>query len=227
MITIKRIHTLIITAAGVISLCIACHRAGHTAHIQGKARPYTHYTQIYNDEYSVYISLPVCEQTPAFNYGINTIAEHYRQQFMRYLQADTATHPQWQYELHITDSVYMCGSRIVSALLTCYTYLGGAHGSTEYISCNYDVRRQRMLKNEEILDLSDTLLINKLLAEHFVDNHHCFDTLPHIGLPYTLLLTREGLQFIYGHYVLGCYACGEAVITIPYAQARSIMKTGV
>lgn len=130
-------------------------------------------------------------------------------------EADTADRPSWKYELIIKDSVFMATDRYISVRLLAYTFTGGAHGMTTFKAFNYDVKNQKLLTPQEIIDTTATTAVNAALKTHFKNPDNCFSSDPTLQQVSAVNFNAQDLCFTYEQYLLGAYACGVAEVSVP------------
>lgn len=128
---------------------------------------------------------------------------------------DSVDRPSFQYELYLTDSVFMATPDLISLRLTCYQYTGGAHGITQFYSFNYDVKKETLLTPSEILNYTDSLVIDQSIAASFKNPFGCFSQIPTLSLMSVLNISETDVCFSYEHYILGPYACGTVEVSVP------------
>ncbi|UKI39543.1 MAG: DUF4163 domain-containing protein [Alistipes putredinis] len=112
--------------------------------------------------------------------------------------------PDWNCELLVESSAFL-SERMASVLFTTYSYLGGAHGMTEYKAVNFDIRSGKILGNEQLLDYSETDRINELLENGFENPDGCFWEKPSLDKASAIVMEEDAVKFIYEQYVLGPY----------------------
>lgn len=130
--------------------------------------------------------------------------------------------PEWNCELSIESTPFL-SEHLASVLFTTYTYLGGAHGMTEYKAVNFDVRSGEILSDEQLIDYSQTARINELLKSHFENPDNCFWEEPTLEKASAIVAEKEAVKFVYEQYVLGPYSCGAAQITVPATELKGIL----
>ena len=130
--------------------------------------------------------------------------------------------PDWNCELLVESSAFL-SERMASVLFTTYSYLGGAHGMTEYKAVNFDIRSGEILENEQLLDYSKTDRINELLETGFENPDGCFWEKPSLDQASAIVMEEDAVKFIYEQYVLGPYSCGAAEVTIPVAKLDGLL----
>ncbi|PTN09399.1 DUF4163 domain-containing protein [Mangrovibacterium marinum] len=126
--------------------------------------------------------------------------------------------PAWNYELVVNNRVYRADDHYVSLQLELYRYMGGAHGTTDFVALNYDVASEELLSANDILDLRQSSKINQLLQANFGNPEQCFDTDPTMELVSAVCFSPDTVYFTFGHYALGAYACGPAEILVPQEE---------
>ena len=129
------------------------------------------------------------------------------------------------YSFYVKDSTFNLSDKLVSERYTVYTYSGGAHGYTYFISLNLlpdkmiDLSKEQMFKNDQ----NSVKEINQLLDKHF-NRMDCFFEQPTLELVSVVNFNMQGVLFTFEHYVLGPYACGEAEIFIPKDEIFPFLK---
>ena len=136
-------------------------------------------------------------------------------EFFRAIEADKMERPEWIYELQVEDSVFMATAQYISVRLTTYTFTGGAHGMTNFYTFNYDVKNQKLLSNQEILNYANEAQINAQLKANFKNPENCFTMEPTLEEVTAINFNETSVCFTYSHYVLGAYACGIPEVTVP------------
>ncbi|MEG1617887.1 MAG: DUF4163 domain-containing protein [Bacteroidales bacterium] len=136
------------------------------------------------------------------------------------LEADSISRPLWKYQLFVTDSVFLATERFISVRLTAYTFTGGAHGMTRFYAFNYDVKNQKLLTPEEILNYKQQAAIDKQIQSHFRNPEGCFDKQPTLPLASVINLNDREVCFTYEHYILGAYYCGTAEVNVPLDKLK-------
>ncbi len=145
-------------------------------------------------------------------------------EFFREMEELDMERPAWRYELMVEDSVFMVTPDFVSVRLTVYEFRGGAHGMTAFHSFNYDVKNQKLLTNEEILDYGKSAVVDAGLKANFENPDGCFNLEPTLADATVVNVTPESLCFTYEQYVLGPYACGVAEVEVPRATLKEALR---
>lgn len=120
------------------------------------------------------------------------------------------------YAFYVKDSTFNLSDKLVSERYTVYTYSGGAHGYTYFVSLNLLPDKLMNLNKEQLFKNDDKSVseINLLLDKHF-NRMDCFFETPTLELVSVVNFNMQGVLFTFEHYVLGPYACGEAEIFVP------------
>lgn len=132
--------------------------------------------------------------------------------------------PAFQYNLYLTDSMFVASEKIISIQVTAYVFSGGAHGNTFFYSQNFSPEKGVFYATGDILDLNKEDEINALLMKNFRNPADCFDQKPTLKLATTINVTAQSVVFTYAHYVLGAYACGFVTVEVPIAELKGIFK---
>lgn len=131
-----------------------------------------------------------------------------------------------KYELTNKYTILDSTKTLISLKMETYSYAMGAHGFNALHTYNLDLANNKMLKLEDILDLSSkekNELLNKLLQKNFVDPEDCFNDLPTANKDFELFGLEPGfLVFFYQAYDLGAYSCGEASVRISLDELRDV-----
>lgn len=129
------------------------------------------------------------------------------------------------YELLLMDSVYMSNERYISVLVQSYSYLGGANGNTDYYALNYDLKGDKFLTKNDLLDINQVDDINALLKAYLQDPDQCFTfDAPTLDNCSAVNITPDSIEFTYAKYILGPGACGPVTISIPREKLEGILK---
>jgi len=117
--------------------------------------------------------------------------------------------PDWKCPLIVKDTVFIADNRYVSVRFETYSFLGGANGLNKYYAFNYDIKNQRFLSKEDILDANSQEKINNLLEKQFDNLFSCFNESPAFGNVTAVNIAPNGISFTYDQYVLGARVCGD------------------
>jgi hypothetical protein len=129
-----------------------------------------------------------------------------------------------RYELINNYSILDSTQNLISLKMETYSYALGAHGFNALHTYNWDLSGNKLLKLDDLLDLSSpekNALLNELLQKNFVDPEDCFNDLPTADKDFELFGLEPGfLVFFYQAYDLGAYSCGEATVRISLDELR-------
>ncbi|WP_251621843.1 DUF4163 domain-containing protein [Odoribacter lunatus] len=141
--------------------------------------------------------------------------------FFSEIRKEGIERPQWNFELYVRDSVFMANSEYISLRMMVYIFEGGAHGMTQFYAYNYDVKQQKLLNPQQILDFGKSKEINELLERNFVNTDSCFTEIPTLENGVSALnMNMEIFCFTYPQYALGSYSCGYLEVNIPRVELK-------
>jgi len=117
-----------------------------------------------------------------------------------------------------------------------YLYNGGAHGVdyTGYI--NWNLKKDKPVTLDNILDSGYRKPLTSIAEQLFRKNEKLSDTSSlnngrtyffkdgKFSLPDTYLLTNYGIKFLYNVYTIKPYAAGKTYLLIPYDHIRPLIK---
>lgn len=182
------------------------------------------------EQWNISIDRPVFSATDAatekscakLNDEIKGLIDGIHAVFIEQVQEAAQTVPS---ELFIEDSVFLADRNHISVRVSAYEMLGGAaHGMTRFYAINYDVRTQRFLTQEDILNPDKAADINALLQANLKDPARCFTfEAPTTENVTCINLTPHSVDFTYAQYILGPYACGHTTISIPRAKMKDML----
>ncbi|MBE0639430.1 MAG: DUF3298 domain-containing protein [Bacteroidales bacterium] len=114
---------------------------------------------------------------------------------------------------------------LISVKFETYSYALGAHGFTAITTFNFDLINNRMLKLDDLVDVSvpDKMIeLENLLAKHLENPDSCFFTKPTVGNDFTRFAIDPGhVVFYFEAYELGPYSCGTATIKVPIEELKT------
>lgn len=128
------------------------------------------------------------------------------------------------YELIIQDSVFQADENYISVRVLSYEMIGGANGITNFYGVNYDVRNQKFLNKQNILNLDKAAEINVLLKKNLKDPDKCMTfAAPTVDNVTAVNFTPKTVEFTYTKYILGPGACGPTTISIPKEKMQGML----
>ncbi len=123
---------------------------------------------------------------------------------------------------------------LATVVLNSSSYLGGAHGSSSQTYFNFDLKHQRQVELDGIIQPNQKANLNKIAYEAFkvwvmesklADNMAEYEQVWKFKLSDNFYLGKQGLILQYGEYEIGPYVVGLPRLVIPYDQLKTIIKT--
>lgn len=113
----------------------------------------------------------------------------------------------------------------VSVLYTFYEFRGGAHGYTDFYPWNYDTKSGKVLELDDVT--TDRAALVELLKEALKTEYPDMDWSEEkdalaVDADFHWSLGYKGINFYFGSYVLGSYADGPQIVTVPFAGNEAI-----
>lgn len=144
--------------------------------------------------------------------------------------ADAISHG-WQFNYNYTIEYY--SEKLISFTGQVYSYTGGAHGNTYYVSSNYWISdgESKLLKLSELFKKDSDYL--KVLSDY------CINDLRKRGAGWVVsgdiksfkedeigpfALSPRGIQFAFAPYAVGSYAEGAYFVTIDYGHLQKVIN---
>ncbi len=140
----------------------------------------------------------------------------------------------WQQSYSYTIDYY--SQDLISLSGEVFSYTGGAHGNTYFVSLNYWIREGKAVK----LGLADLFMPNSGYVK--VLSNYCVNDLRKKGAAWIVngeitafqekdlsvfALSPDGITFAFAPYAVGSYAEGPYFVVIPYSELESVLnKTG-
>lgn len=137
----------------------------------------------------------------------------------------------WTYEN--TATVRRADDRVFSFVRNSYTYLGGAHPSTELMGYSYDTKSGKALLISDVVTNQDKFYerVNEKLHENENLQSGGYENWQEIADEAlknpentNFCFTEEGLQIIFSTYLLGPYVMGDIIVDLSYEELSDIMK---
>lgn len=119
-----------------------------------------------------------------------------------------------------------------------YEYSGGAHGMSYQFFYNYDKRKNKWLAISDVLDVSKSEAINRVLDSVLREKHHIPAGIPlnqaegsifladEISFTSNFTLSKKGITFHYGLYEMTPYVYGFYELFVPYEKLKPYLKKG-
>lgn len=136
----------------------------------------------------------------------------------------------WQESRSLSIAYY--SNSLISLVGEVYSYTGGAHGNTYYISSNYSIKEGKadLLKLSQLFNSGSDYLkvlskycINDLLLKKagWIENGEITSFKEdELGV---FAITPEGLKFAFAPYAVGPYAQGSFFVTVPFEEIKGII----
>lgn len=132
--------------------------------------------------------------------------------------------PSAPYQLFINDTVFQKENGFISVLVQAYEWTGGANGITNFYALNYDMKNDKFLQKNDLLNADNAQTINAALKAHLQDPDNCYTfEAPTLDNCTAVCFTPTDVIFTYAKYILGPGACGPATITVPRAELKEIL----
>jgi hypothetical protein len=121
----------------------------------------------------------------------------------------------------------------ISIVSEIFTYLGGAHGLTDFVSHNYDVNSGKKLNIKDIFQYPDTAIklmstwcikvLTKRLSDEGWDDMKMLQegAAPNLNNFSCVSLTPEGISIIFQQYQVAPYAAGYQRVEMPLNELSS------
>ena len=138
------------------------------------------------------------------------------------------------YTLDIAANVRRQDSGVVVMQIGGYTFSGGAHGSTEALFLNWDIRADKKIALDDIFITGYRQPLNKIAEKIFRSDEKLGDTASlatnyffdkgKFSLNNNFMITPKGISFLYNEYEIKPYAEGQTTLFIPYAQIKPLIR---
>lgn len=138
-----------------------------------------------------------------------------------------------QISLSVSPKILNSDGALATVVLNTSSYLGGAHGSSSQTYYNFDLKTQKKVELEQIIQSTQKEKLNTLAHEAFktwvldsklADNVADYEQSWKFILSKNYYLAKQGLILQYAEYEIGPYVVGLPRLTIPYAQLNGILK---
>lgn len=138
-----------------------------------------------------------------------------------------------QISLTISPKILNASGPLSTVVLNASSYLGGAHGSSSQIYYNFDLKKQKQVSLDEILQPKQKAKLEALAYEAFkkwvlesklTENVAEYEQAWKFKLSNNFYLGKQGLILQYDEYEIGPYVMGLPRLTLPYEQLRTILK---
>lgn len=139
-----------------------------------------------------------------------------------------------QISLSISPKILNASGPLSTVVVNTSSYLGGAHGSSSQVYYNFDLKKQKQVGLDELIQPKQKAKFDALAYEAFkkwvvdsklTDNVAEYEQAWKFKLSNNFYLGRQGLILQYDEYEIGPYVVGLPRLTLPYEQLKSILKT--
>lgn len=197
----------------------------------------TNEKEIYSNEYiDVNIDKPIVQisnnirSEKIINLQINSIVDGFKNRIIEESKKDNEQYkidglPLKQYVAYVNNTVHYNKNNILSLTLSMYSYLGGAHGSTEEISLNLDTNTG---KNGSIKDFLgnnigyDEIILKEIKAQVSQNPEMYFkdvvDNITKLSYNQKFFLTDNAIVVYFDEYEIAPYVAGRPSFIIPFSK---------
>ena len=122
---------------------------------------------------------------------------------------------------------------LATVVLNTSSYLGGAHGSASQVYYNFDLKHQKQVGLDDIVEPNQKQALEKLAYEAFkvwvmdnklTDNLQDYEQVWKFKLSNNFYLGKQGLILQYAEYEIGPYVVGLPRLEIPYDALKTVLK---
>ncbi|EPF6145207.1 RsiV family protein [Acinetobacter baumannii] len=138
-----------------------------------------------------------------------------------------------QINLLVKPKIIQSQGKVVTVVVNSSSYLGGAHGSAAQQYYNFDLKKEKQVKLEDLLRPEKKAALEKLAHEAFkawvtdsklANSVSEYEQAWPFKLTENFLLGDQGLILQYSEYEIGPYVVGLPRLVIPYDQLQDVLK---
>lgn len=138
-----------------------------------------------------------------------------------------------QISLSISPKILNSQEPLATVVLNTSSYLGGAHGSSSQTYYNFDLKHQKQVSLDQLIQANQKAKLNTLAHDAFkawvtesklAENVNEYEQAWKFTLSDNFYLGKQGLILQYGEYEIGPYVVGLPRLTIPYDKLKGILK---
>lgn len=138
-----------------------------------------------------------------------------------------------QITLSISPKILNAEGALVTVVLNTSSYMGGAHGSSSQTYYNFDLKTQKLVALNDLVQSGQKVQLEKLAYEAFKKwvtdsqlstNLEEYEQVWKFKLSDNYYLGKNGLILQYGEYEIGPYVAGLPRLEIPYTQLNKVLK---
>lgn len=179
-----------------------------------------------------YTNLPIEEAILQYK---NDLSIEYRldnEPLLSELEDDETLHSMLHNEHTLKGYVMFDSDRIFSYAVERFVYMGGAHGITTRMFCNFDKETGRMLHEEDLFAGDQTaeltnLLIQNLIRQESVQSVDDLEAASYyvasIKPNNNFYISDEGINYVFNPYEIAPYYMGETTVLIPAGDLKTIL----
>lgn len=139
-----------------------------------------------------------------------------------------------QISLSISPKILNASGPLSTVVLNTSSYLGGAHGSSSQVYYNFDLKKQKQVSLDELIQPKQKAKLDAFAYEAFkkwvvdsklTDNVAEYEQAWKFKLSNNFYLGKQGLILQYEEYEIGPYVVGLPRLTLPYEQLKTILKS--
>lgn len=138
-----------------------------------------------------------------------------------------------QISLSISPKILNSQEPVATVVLNSSSYMGGAHGSSAQTYYNFDLKNQKQIYLDNIIEPNQKQKLQSLAHDEFkewviesklAENVDDYEQAWKFFLSNNFYLGKKGLILQYAEYEIGPYVVGLPRLTIPYEQLKGIIK---
>ena len=135
--------------------------------------------------------------------------------------------------LMIKPKILIAQSPVATVVMNSSSYLGGAHGAAAQQYYNFDLKQQRQLQLQDILQPNQRAALrqeaHRVFQRWVVDSKLAtsveeYEQVWPFQLSDNFFLSQQGLILQYGEYEIGPYVVGLPRLVVPYEKLQKILK---
>lgn len=138
-----------------------------------------------------------------------------------------------QISLSISPKILNSQEPVATVVLNTSSYMGGAHGSSAQTYYNFDLKNQKQIYLDQIIQPNQKQKLQELAHQEFktwvidsklAENVDDYEQAWKFFLSSNFYLGQKGLILQYAEYEIGPYVVGLPRLTLPYEQLKGVIK---
>lgn len=138
-----------------------------------------------------------------------------------------------QISVSVSPKILNSTEPLATVVLNTSSYLGGAHGASAQTYFNFDLKHQKQVNLDDLLESNQKPQLEKLAYEAFktwvssnklANNLEEYEQVWKFKLSNNFYLGKQGLILQYAEYEIGPYVVGLPRLEIPYEQLKTVLK---